>query len=486
MTRPATRAALRAAFRSRSCATCRATQRGQALVLGMMLAATVSAALAMLYVLGRTVEARARLIHAADAAAYSGALEQARQLNFLAYANRTQIAHQIAMAHLVTLGASQSFAHALAGQRRRNNPPARLLSTLFGRDVGLAYGAARAAPGGEAELMRAHAEHDRVVHQVLEAGAASAVAGLPVARERLMRSVLRDNYPVVNALARAGSATAAVAPTIRLLSDGWPEFLQHHAASPGAALRSAVEQAAGRYGFLGSRDGTRANSARVNVQCPLARHQLRRRGATWLDADGHWGALDTQSFHSQRFNRWTGCYYREYAMGWGAVAQPGSTGPDGMEYVENPPGDFTSQDFWQWVKRATTWDIREGTGNPLANSYAMAQGRRWPGSGLPGYFEVAGTHGPQPLRFAVAVSVVRDEPGDRQAAGAAAPKRGYLGTGTSRAEPLMATSAAETYFAKPEPRADGSDEAPTLFRPYWQARLASVTADESLRAREAP
>ncbi|CAB3627241.1 MAG: hypothetical protein J0I68_19570 [Achromobacter sp.] len=465
----------------------RITQRGQALVLGMMLAATVSAALAMLYALGRTVEARARLIHAADAAAYSGALEQARQLNFLAYANRTQIAHQIAMAHLVTLGASLSFERTLAGQRRRNNPPARLLSSLFGRDVALAYGAARTEPGAQVELMRAYAEHDRVVHEVLEAGADSAVAGLPAARERLMRAVLRANYPATGASRRTDSAAAAAnAPTIRLLSDGWPEFLLHRAALPGSALRLAVERAAGRYGFLGNRDGTRANPTTVNAQCPLARHRLRRRGATWLGADGRWGALDTQSFHSQRFNRWAGCYYREYAMGWGVVSGPGSAGPDGLEYVENPPGDFTSQDFWQWVRRSTAWDVRDGTGNPLANSYAMAQVQPWPGLGLPGYYDVASVHGADPLRFALAVSVAHDGLGDTVAAGAAASVRGPRGGEAGLGGPLVVTSAAETYYARPEPRADGREELPTLFRPYWQARLAAVRPEEALRAWEAP
>ena len=86
-----------------------ASQQGQVLVLGMLLAATVSVSLVMLYNLGRTVESRSSLTHAADAAAYSGALEQARQLNFLAYVNRTQIAHQVAMAHLVTLGAGAQY-----------------------------------------------------------------------------------------------------------------------------------------------------------------------------------------------------------------------------------------------------------------------------------------------------------------------------------------------------------------------------------------
>jgi len=180
------------------------------------------------------------------------------------------------------------------------------------------------------------------------------------------------------------------------------------------------------------------------------------------------------------------CYYREYAMGWGVVSGPGSAGPDGLEYVENPPGDFTSQDFWQWVRRSTAWDVRDGTGNPLANSYAMAQVQPWPGLGLPGYYDVASVHGADPLRFALAVSVAHDGLGDTVAAGAAASVRGPRGGEAGLGGPLVVTSAAETYYARPEPRADGREELPTLFRPYWQARLAAVRPEEALRAWEAP
>lgn len=443
-------------------------QQGQALVLGMLLAAVVAAALAMLYGLGRTVEARMRLTHVADAVAYSGALEQARQLNLLAYANRTQIAHQVAMAHLVTLGASMAFAGALAGRHRRNNPPTRLLAALFGRDVGLAYRAARADPGGQAELARAYAEHDRIVHQVLEAGMASVVADFPASRERLMRAVLQDNY----------AAAPAVVPTIRLLSDTWPGYVEHRASAREAGLRSVVEQAVGRYGFLDNRDGTRRNAGPVSTQCPALGHELRRRGSTWLGSDGRWGALDTQSFHPLRANRWAGCYYREYGMGWGTVLGHESKTPSNLEYVENPPENFISQSFWQWVKQSTTWDIHNGSANPLANSYAMAQGGRWPGQGLPDYYELARCCRTESLRFAVALSLDERKRSVLTLSADGFRPAGWLGT-------LTVTSAAETFFARPHARADGRNELATLFRPYWQARLSSVTPAETLLAREA-
>nr|WP_255468085.1 hypothetical protein [Achromobacter sp. UMC71] len=455
------------------------------MVLGMLLAATVSVALVMQYNLGRTVESRSRLTHAADAAAYSGALEQARQLNFLAYVNRTQIAHQVAMAHLVTLGAAAQYMRTLAGQRNRNNPPAALIGMLFGPDTALAYLAARGKPGAEADLARAYAEHDRVVHRVLDKGAASAVAGLPASRDRLMRAVLQDNYSQAGGgVGLAAFSRTDAAPSLRLLSDGWPGFIQRQAATRRAGLRPAVEQAAARFGFLARRNETRRNPWPVSMYCPILRHELRRRGSTWLGPDGRWGALDTQSFHALRSNRWVGCYYREYAMGWGTAQGQKSKAPPDLEYVEAPPEDFSSQDFWRWVELSTNWNIFDGATNPMANSYAMAQVQRWPGLGLPGYREVALRRGAEPLRFAVAVSLAGNVlPTTDAASQVAAPAGRFRYAGLGDGGTLTVTSAAETYFARPDARPDGRPELATLFRPYWQARLSAVTPAETLLAR---
>lgn len=436
----------------------RTGQHGQVLLPGLLLLGGLAAVLVMQYGVGRTVESRTRLIHATDAAAFSGALEQARQLNFLAYANRTQVAHQIAMAHLVTLGAYMAFADTLAGQHRRNNPPEHLLATLFGREVAQAYRAARNDPQAQAGLARAYAEHDRVVHEVLAAGSAAAVAGLPAARARRVREVLRDNLG------------AGDSPVFHLSQDDWPGYVRRRAATPGRGLWSVVEQAAGRYDFLGRRDATRSKALPNGTRCPQAPHALRRRGSTWLGADGRWGALDTQSFHSSRQNRWAGCYYREYSMAWGAVLGPNAEAPSEVEYTVAPPADFTELDFWRWVRQSTTWDLRAGTGTPLANSYAMAGARRWPGRGLPDDYEVA--KDAAPLRFTLAVRLERQV--TMQARGT--DERAVPGSRLDEHPAIVASSTAETYFSRPSAHPDGAVELATLFRPYWQARLSAEGA----------
>src|SRR5690606_10907700 len=90
------------------------SQQGQALVLGMLLAGVAMVILARYFAVGQVVGAKARQLHALDAAAYSGALVQARALNMLAYINRAHVGHQLAMAHLVTLGSWASLGGAQA------------------------------------------------------------------------------------------------------------------------------------------------------------------------------------------------------------------------------------------------------------------------------------------------------------------------------------------------------------------------------------
>ena len=461
-------------------------QQGQALVLGMLVAALAATSLVVLYNLGQTVEARSRLTHAADAAAYSGALEQARALNGIAYINRSQIAHQVAMAHLVTLGASAQYIQALQSQRNRANPPAGLIAMLFGPEMGLAYQTAHAPADAPVRLARAFGQHDRIVHQVLEAAAREIVADLAASRDRIMRRVLAANYPDLAGIGLP-DGTPSSPISLRLLADGWPGYTERSPATRKAGLRPATEEAAGRYGFLGSRSQTRRNSWMVNPRCPLHRHELRRRGSTWLGPDGRWGALDTQSYHALRSNRWIGCYYREYAMGWGTAQGEKSKAPSDVEYVDEPPPDFSQEDFWRWVEHSTSWDIFSGATNPMANSYAMASAQRWPGGGLPAYREVVRARAGDPLRFAVAVSLdsaaLKTTDADSSVAAPAGVFR-YAALGPSSA--VAVSSAAETYFARPEPRTDGLSELATLFRPYWQARLSAVRPHEALQARVAP
>lgn len=174
-------------------------------------------------------------------------------------------------------------------------------------------------------------------------------------------------------------------------------------------------------------------------------------------------------------------------MGWGTVQGEKSRSPDDVEFVEDPPADFSQEDFWRWVEHATSWDIFDGATNPMANSYAMASAQRWPGSGLPAYREVAPKRLAEPLRFAMSVSlqsaVVKTTDAD---SAVAAPTGQFRYAALGRTSAVTVSTAAETYFSRPDRRTDGRSELATLFRPYWQARLSAVTPQEAVQAGRLP
>lgn len=420
------------------------SQKGQVLVLGMLLAAVLSLAWLRYFGAGQVIATKARMVHGLDAAAYSGALVQARTLNFLSYLNRARLAHQLAMAHLLTLGSWAHYGGTQAQRLAQGNPPAYLIGMLFGADQGRAYLAAAAATGLDVQaqpdspLGQAFAAHESFVHDYAQDLSRALVQGLPQARLDAIRGALAAHYP--------DRPAQMLQPVVS--DDAWPRLLRARPAD--AALFQLVRDMAGLYAFLGPRHATAQNAWSVDPRCPQLRHELRRRGETALDAAGRWQSGDTQSYHAVRSNRWIGCYYREYAMGWAWMpAQPGQA--IGADHADDAPQDFSEQDFWRWVQAATQWDLLDGQANPLANSYAMQNRRLWPSRGLGGYLDVA--------------------PGmDRQAA------TGFvvqLALDDAAGVPMRARSAAETLFSRPDRRADGRDEAANLFHPYWQARLSA-------------
>ncbi len=77
-------------------------QKGQALILSVFLVMATAMTAVLMYNNGQTTSEKTRLVNAADAAAYSGAVYFARNLNFLAYTNRAMIANHVAIGHFVS------------------------------------------------------------------------------------------------------------------------------------------------------------------------------------------------------------------------------------------------------------------------------------------------------------------------------------------------------------------------------------------------
>lgn len=424
------------------------SQAGQALVLGILLLGIIMLALNALFSTGRLIGVKTRQLHATDAAAYSGALVQARALNMQSYINLAQTGHQMAMAHLVTLGSWAKFSATQGKQASAGNPPAYLIGMMFGSQHLQAYQSARRAQvianiaNSGNELYRAFSEHDKAVHEVLQATSLAVKQSLEKARNNAIEKVIHANYPETHIQQNL---------SWKILNDSAPGFSAVFA--PNGNYRSLIGQVAGVYGFLGERNDIHKNSWMVNKSCPWMRHELRRKGETMLDESGNWQSIDTQSYHALRSNKWIGCYFREYPMGWGWVPANAKSIVMDVPHVEDSPDNFSEIDFWRWVQQATKWNIFGGTDNPLANSRAVAASQRWAGGGLPGYVDIANAKEQPAMKFTL--SLTRKD---------------------AWGHDFTINSTAKTFFERPQPRTDGRRENANFWHPYWQASLIPTEA----------
>ncbi len=99
---------------------------GQALVVMLAFLTCLSGAFVLVFNVGQVVNDKIKLTNAADAAAYSAALWEARSLNFQAYLNRAMVANEVATAQLVSLRSWSQYIGRLttnADQVTRYIPP---------------------------------------------------------------------------------------------------------------------------------------------------------------------------------------------------------------------------------------------------------------------------------------------------------------------------------------------------------------------------
>src|ERR1700751_2618308 len=78
------------------------SQRGQTILWFLATTAACCAVFALVYNIGQVTSEKEKTINAADAAALSGALVEARALNFEAYVNRAMIANEVTIAQLLS------------------------------------------------------------------------------------------------------------------------------------------------------------------------------------------------------------------------------------------------------------------------------------------------------------------------------------------------------------------------------------------------
>jgi hypothetical protein len=420
-------------------------QRGQVLAMMLLLLAALIGGFLYVFDSGQVARAKLQAVGAADAAAYGAAQWQARTLNDEAYLNRAMVANEVAIAQSVSLRSWSAY----MGQLLQN---ASTVGSVF-PPVGAALESAR----------EAWDVVDRSLRQLLpplETAASAWNVGVLSRAGEVAQAVAGPAAASVAAeLARANLPGGAYEPLLVGPAAGnlarWRSYTMRYGDRGDERRRLREVVLASRDGFSARRDWTLGPSVT----------QLRKRGGTDLIGYDAWRGLDTLSMHeSLLFVR------HEEPLGWGGAEQrhreAQGRGEHGGSYHDNPRASRYAEDA-----------ITARTGY----------------RGLPAFRDLAGFDRrsrrgeSQPLRYEVALR----EPAlviatsDRALGGAASLVPGEAPKSFPPAfhrGGLRALAAARVEFMRPEARGDGRGELPSLFNPYWQARLAPVTRAQRLTA----
>jgi len=464
-------------------------QRGQALPLGLaMILFGVLGAFA-LYNVGQAATDKMRLANAADAAAYSGALWQARALNFQAYTNRASVANEVSIAQVVSLRSWAAY----------GSTTSRLIGVVLG-PVPVIGPAAQAV----ANTMEAV---ERVVAPIAAGGVRFidlVNVGISKSQEAMFASTFLATPEIIRDVVggsgggddRFSVNTAYSLVGVRDNLRGWSGFTERTDPDDG------LEGMRGRVGMI-ERSRDRFTRERdweffnfwFPTFGPFFRQKVFRRGETRLIAvegrDGpawEWKAKDTVSLHTKIWRPWSGTERSETPIGWAeAYANAGGV------TIERGCGVLTSA-----LTGASRLDPR--CGNWTRNEKAERNARRnvrVPG-GVPTSVGIGGYRGPkafralsdavkgeQSTRPALKLKVEVMMPLDR-----ARTTEGLV-SGETFATELVAPGErfssigiAEIYYQKPPARTDGRmpRERANSYNPYWDVRLSPVSAEERLFA----
>ncbi len=413
---------------------------GQALVLMLAFLLSLIGAFVLVFNTGQLVNDKIRLTNAADAAAYSAASWQARSLNYQAYLNRAIVANEVATAQLVSL---RSWSRYIDTLTRNADQVTRYVPPLAGPIRALAQG---------------WHQVDRLigVTAVSLEGALSNwnVHALASAQAIAHQQVALSAADLVNEVVRRNEPRAQVSEATRILQARNAQIWQHRFTQRyqrgGSDLQRFTQL------LMNSRDSfSRSRRGDLPVELPLV--SIPRRGGTDLLGEYSWRGVDSLSVHLNLLLTRV-----EIPTGWGAAEQrrhaTRTNGDHGGSLRRNPRASrrgiaaLEPQRLYLGVPEIRDVVNPRSTGS---RSLTYSVSLRLPQVSMQTADTLLMPHGIATLE------------GDSE------PAAPLLAD-----QALHALSTAEVYFQRPEPRADGRVEYPSLFNPYWQARLVSTPATE--------
>lgn len=448
-------------------------QAGQVLMAALGLLLITAGMMYLMVNTGQMVTEKMRVTNAADAAAYSAGVVEARALNYDAYLNRAMVANEISIAQMVSLAswikyfttAVDNIPGTLGDITFFLEPDlkAAIISATF---AGAKYGLSYIGMSGEelAEWIINYGvgpivtAHDFVIQAMSlsqEAVHLNLIAG---ARQwQIAKDIATDMDPKLKA-------------QLVLTSHGFDGFTKRYAKSGSSGDergRLADVTVRSRDAFTRERNWT----IHSPFDIPFVRKDgaLKKRGGTELIGYDEWRGIDTLELHGRHFgcgslkNRW--CSDVQIPVGWGGVNVNAGGGDAGRGYHGNAYGENR-----RTAGRADS-DMRE----PAYYHF----------SGLPGVRELKDLDPKADISTGITILVSKDHADTTTSGGAAIAKPGgRLAQFDDKPSggKLMALSRAQIFFDRIAARADGKTEIGSLYNPYWRVRLVAPTAGDKAYA----
>ncbi len=462
----------------------RASQRGQVLVWFLAFATTIAIIFAGVYSVGQVTSEKQKVVNATDAAAYSGALVEARALNLVAYTNRSVIANEVLIGQMISLQSwTQYFERATSNYER-------VLSLLGNVPyVGVVFKAM-------ATMMKALNKVASVQQKALKSIVPTAINGWELLFRTWYMTAIKPAFtPPVMALAAKSAANAVLQQNVATQGgrrDEAPRLIETTAlmARNEVEWQRATKEFSGndrKYAkelLLASRDAF--STDRPGSSIPIFNFLFgnssvcfpfvfkfgsEKRGPTRIQNFDRWEAQDTVEFKQKLGpGGFDGC-----SWGKGTVAEPVGWGRSVADRQGRTNGTSIRTDggAGNLAYSATT---RNGGWSGVKSLYDIDRGA----DGKPRQEEltyaIAAAKGKSAIRTNDTMNVLATP--STRATGSAELKTGFA------KDQLMAISEARIFFSRPVRnsrditagglfRADSHQEYASLYNPYWQVRLSS-------------
>lgn len=466
-------------------------QRGQAIVYIVVFVGVLALAIAYVFNSIQVVNQKTRLQNTVDAAAYSVAVIEARDLNFKAYTNRAMVANQVAIAQTVSLVSWIRFLEVSS----ENIADATSIIPYVGQVTAAIENIVAGVKEVLEPVLRSAATAIDGVISLLETSQQAMHAATLIIAAETLSDIVTENDPDVDTTITLSHAalmssyinnhnnfTRRFDPQVVRSGSGGTNYNQNRARLE--EFRKVTVESTDR--FTKKRD----DKMPVIPSVPTwpVQWEVRRGGGTNLVGQnanapyGSWIAMDTLSIHQRTFRcSFSGCRWRSWReiipIGWGAAKN--SRGSENINF-----SNYKTIEYYR-----NSWDVNRNASGIAANEYQNSDEVEMGANylGLRPFYDLTldGL-----MTKAPGIKVILSKPAERiRTTGAIGINSGnldieeYEGMSGNK---ISAFANAIPYFARlndPEVYQPSSQrrEYGNLYNPYWQALLEKLSDSEKLQ-----